>query len=89
MFELVVGFVLFFGLLVAPALSANAITGDRAAGTLAILQNTLLTPGQLLWGKWLAAWVASLAFLVVGRSADRVGDALRGRVPARRCRCSC
>lgn len=64
MFELVVGFVLFFGLLVAPALSANAITGDRSAGTLAILQNTLLTPGQLLWGKWLAAWVASLAFLV-------------------------
>lgn len=65
MFELVVGFVLLFGLLVAPALSANSITGDRAAGTLAILQNTLLTPGQLLWGKWLAAWVASLGFLVV------------------------
>lgn len=65
MFELVVGFVLFFGLLVAPALSANSITGDRSAGTLAILQNTLLTPGQLLWGKWLAAWLASLGFLVV------------------------
>lgn len=65
MFELVIAFVLFFGLMLVPALSANSITGDRAAGTLAILQNTLLTPGQLLWGKWLAAWVAALAFLVV------------------------
>lgn len=65
LFELVIGFVLFFGLLVAPALSANAVNGDRAGGTLAILQVTLLTPGQLLAGKWLAAWVASLGFLVV------------------------
>lgn len=65
MFELVVAFVLFFGMLIAPALSSNSITGDRANGTLAILQNTLLTPGQILMGKWLAAWVASLGFLVV------------------------
>ena len=65
MFELVVAFVLFFGMLIAPALSSNSITGDRANGTLAILQNTLLTPGQLIVGKWLAAWVASLGFLAV------------------------
>ncbi len=65
MFELVVAFVLLFGMLIAPALSSNSITGDRANGTLAILQNTLLTPWQLLIGKWLAAWVASLGFLVV------------------------
>lgn len=65
MFELVIAFVLFFGLLVAPALSANTVSGDRSAGTLAVLQNTLLTPGQILAGKWLAAWVSSLAFLVV------------------------
>ncbi|GAB3536622.1 ABC transporter permease subunit [Arthrobacter tecti] len=65
LFEMIVGFVLFFGLLVAPGLSANAINGDRAAGTLAILQVTLLTPGQILWGKWLASWVASLGFLVL------------------------
>ena len=57
--------VLFLGLLVSPTLSATSINGDRSAGTLAILQNTLLTPGQLLWGKWLAAWLASLGFLVV------------------------
>ena len=64
LYELIVGFVLFFGLLLAPALSANAINGDRAAGTLAILQVTLLRPGQILAGKWLASWVASLGFLV-------------------------
>ena len=65
LYELMVGFVLFFGLLLAPALSANAVNGDRAAGTLAIQQVTLLRPGHLLAGKWLAAWTASLAFLLL------------------------
>ncbi len=64
-FEIVLAFVLLFGLLVAPAFSANAISGDRSAGTLAIMQVTLLRPGQLLWGKFLASWIAALAFLVV------------------------
>lgn len=64
-FEAVCAFVLLFGLLVAPAFSANAVSGDRAAGTLAIMQVTLLRPGQLLWGKFLASWIVSLAFLVV------------------------
>lgn len=64
-FEAVCAFVLLFGLLVAPAFSANAISGDRSAGTLAIMQVTLLRPGQLLWGKFLASWVVSLTFLVV------------------------
>lgn len=63
-FEAVVGFVLFFGLLVAPAMSASTVSGDRAGGTLAIVQITLATPGQLLTGKWLASWIASLGFLV-------------------------
>lgn len=63
-FEAVVGFVLFFGLLVAPAMSASTVSGDRAGGTLAIIQITLVTPGQLLTGKWLASWIAALGFLV-------------------------
>ncbi|MGO4383547.1 ABC transporter permease [Specibacter sp. RAF43] len=63
-FEIVLAFVLLFALLVAPAFSANAVNGDRAGGTLAILQVTLLRPGQILWGKFLASWVAGLAFLV-------------------------
>ncbi|MHA7280808.1 ABC transporter permease [Arthrobacter sp. MDT2-2] len=65
LFDLVVGFVLLFGLLVAPGLSANAVNGDRAGGTLAILQVTLVSPFQLLAGKWLASWVGSLAFLLL------------------------
>lgn len=64
-FEAALAFVLLFGLLVAPAFSANAISGDRSAGTLAIMQITLLRPGQLLWGKFLASWIAALAFLIV------------------------
>ncbi len=63
MFGVVVFFVLFLGLLVAPALTAPAINGDRAAGTLATLQATLLTPAEIVVGKLLAAWLAALAFL--------------------------
>lgn len=64
-FGLVVFFVLFLGLLVAPTLSATSINGDRSAGTLAILQVTLLSPFEIVLGKLLASWVAALAFLVV------------------------
>jgi len=63
-YEIVLAFVLLLALLVAPAFSANAINGDRAGGTLAILQVTLLRPGQILCGKFLASWIAGLAFLV-------------------------
>lgn len=65
MFGLIVFFVLFLGLLVAPALSSTAINGDRAAGTLATLQVTLLSAAEIAVGKLLAAWLASLAFLGV------------------------
>lgn len=63
-FGLVVFFVLFLGLLVAPTLSAASINGDRNAGTLATLQVTLLTAAEIVVGKLLAAWTAALAFLV-------------------------
>lgn len=80
-FEVVLAFVLLFALLVAPALSANAITGDRAGGTLAILQVTLLEPGQILWGKFFAAWLAALAFLVASAPFLVIGVALGGMTP--------
>lgn len=64
-FGAVVFFVLFLGLLVAPALSASAINGDRNAGTLATLQVTLLTAAEIVVGKLLAAWSAAVAFLAV------------------------
>ncbi|MDQ0680180.1 ABC-type transport system involved in multi-copper enzyme maturation permease subunit [Arthrobacter pascens] len=77
-FEVVLAFVLLFALLVAPALSANAVNGDRAGGTLAILQVTLLQPGQILWGKFFAAWLAALAFLVASTPFLVIGVALGG-----------
>lgn len=80
-FEVVLAFVLLFALLVAPALSANAVNGDRAGGTLAILQVTLLQPGQILWGKFFAAWAAALAFLVASTPFLVIGVALGGMTP--------
>lgn len=59
-------FILSFVLVLAPALSATTINGDRETANLAILQATPITPGQLLWGKLLAAWItgAMLVLLV-------------------------
>ncbi|KGM09438.1 ABC transporter permease [Cellulomonas bogoriensis] len=65
MFGFIVFFVLFLGLLVSPTLSATAINGDRNAGTLATLQVTLLSAAEIVVGKLVASWVASLAFLAV------------------------
>jgi ABC-type transport system involved in multi-copper enzyme maturation permease subunit len=62
-FSTVIYFVLLLGTLVAPALSGNAINGDRDAGTLATTQVTLITTGQLIVGKFLSAWITALAFL--------------------------
>jgi ABC-type transport system involved in multi-copper enzyme maturation permease subunit len=65
LFALVVYLVLSLGSLIAPGLSATSINGDRAAGVLATLQTTLLTPAEIVLGKLLAAWFTSLAFLAV------------------------
>jgi len=62
-FSAVVFFVLLLGTLVSPALSGNAINGDRDAGILATTQVTLISTGQLVVGKFLAAWITALAFL--------------------------
>lgn len=64
-FSTIIYFVLLLGTLVAPAVSGNAINGDREAGTLATTQVTLVTTAQLVLGKFLAAWLTALAFLVV------------------------
>jgi ABC-type transport system involved in multi-copper enzyme maturation permease subunit len=62
-YSTVVYFVLLLATLVAPAVSGNAINGDREAGTLATTQVTLVSTPQLVAGKFLAAWISSLAFL--------------------------
>jgi len=64
-FSTIIYFVLLLGTLVAPALSGNAINGDRESGTLATTQVTLITTPQLVLGKFLAAWLTALAFLGV------------------------
>jgi ABC-type transport system involved in multi-copper enzyme maturation permease subunit len=63
-YSAIIYFVLLLGTLVAPALSGNAINGDRDAGTLATTQITLITTWQLILGKFFAAWITALAFLV-------------------------
>jgi ABC-type transport system involved in multi-copper enzyme maturation permease subunit len=65
LFGVVVFFVLGLGLLVSPTLSATAINGDSKEGTLAPLQATALSSVDIVVGKLIGAWVASLAFLVV------------------------
>ncbi|WP_420114905.1 ABC transporter permease [Pseudactinotalea sp.] len=64
-FGLILLLVLGLGLVVSPTLSSTAINGDRNAGTLAILQVTMLGPAELAVGKLLAGWVAALAFLAI------------------------
>jgi ABC-type transport system involved in multi-copper enzyme maturation permease subunit len=64
MFGVIVFMVLSLGALVAPALSATSINGDRVAGVLATMQSTLLTPIEIAIGKLLAAWTAALGLLV-------------------------
>ena len=63
-YSTIIYFVLLLGTLVAPALSGNAINGDRDSGTLATTQVTLIGTWQLVLGKFVAAWVTALAFLV-------------------------
>jgi ABC-type transport system involved in multi-copper enzyme maturation permease subunit len=65
LFGLIVYLVLSLGSLIAPGLSATSVNGDRAAGVLATLQTTLLTPAEIVIGKLAAAWLTSLAFLIV------------------------
>lgn len=64
MFSTIIFFVLLLGSLVSPALSGNAINGDRDSGVLATTQVTLITTWQLVLGKFVAAWLTALAFLV-------------------------
>lgn len=64
-FGIIVFFVLGLGLVVSPTLSATAINGDNKDGTLAPVQATAMSAIDIVLGKLLGAWCASLAFLVV------------------------
>lgn len=64
-YSVVVYVTLLLVLLVSPTLSGNSINGDRDAATLAPVQVTLATTGDILFGKFLAAWITGLAFALV------------------------
>ncbi|URM98537.1 hypothetical protein LUW76_31640 [Actinomadura madurae] len=57
--------VLVLMMLVTPALSGQSINGDRERGTLATLQVTRLTPGDIALGKLAAAWGTGLVTLLL------------------------
>ena len=64
-YSVVVNFVLLLVVLVSPALSGNAINGDRDAATLAPVQVTMASTGDIMFGKLLAAIATGGAFLLV------------------------
>lgn len=64
-FSIVVNFVLLLVVLVSPTLSGNAINGDREAATLAPIQVTAATTGDIMLGKLLAAVATGCAFLLI------------------------
>jgi ABC-2 type transport system permease protein len=63
MFGIILFLVLGLAGLVAPALTATSVNGDRAAGVLATLQTTLLSAAEIAVGKLLAAWATAMALL--------------------------
>jgi len=64
-YSIVVNMVLLLVVLVSPTLSGNAINGDRDAATLAAVQVTAVSTGDIMLGKLLAAVATGGAFLVV------------------------
>ncbi|HCS60818.1 MAG TPA: ABC transporter permease [Microbacterium sp.] len=64
-YSIVVNVVLLLVVLVSPTLSGNAINGDREAATLAAVQVTAVSTGDIMLGKLLAAIATGAAFLLV------------------------
>ncbi len=76
-FAMTIFLVMLVTSLVTPALSGNAINGDRDSGTLASTQVTQVSATQLVLGKVLGSWIASLGFLAVC-APFMLGSALLG-----------
>lgn len=77
-YDVVLFFVLGLGMLVMPALTATSINGDREHGVLATMQTTLLTAGDIVIGKLVAAWAIALTFLAIAVPFLLFGYAQRG-----------
>ena len=81
LYSLIIYFVLLLGTLIAPALSGNAVNGERESGTLATMQVTLVSSAQIVLGKFVAAWIATLAFLVASTPFLLISSAFGGLAP--------
>lgn len=71
-------FVLALALLVVPTLTGQSVNGDRERGTLATLQVTLLSAGEIAVGKLLAAWGTAMVFVALTVPAMLYAVALGG-----------
>jgi hypothetical protein len=65
LFGFLMCFVLLSMLVISPALTSQAINGDRERGTLATLQVTQLRPVEIAVGKLLAAWAVGVGALAL------------------------
>jgi ABC-type transport system involved in multi-copper enzyme maturation permease subunit len=81
LYSLIIYFVLLLGTLIAPALSGNAVNGERDSGTLATMQVTLVSSTQIVLGKFVASWIATLAFLVASTPFLLISSAFGGLAP--------
>jgi len=81
LYSLIIYFVLLLGTLIAPALSGNAVNGERDSGTLATMQVTLVSSTQIVLGKFVASWIATLAFLVASIPFLLISSAFGGLAP--------
>ncbi|MDL9948713.1 ABC transporter permease subunit [Gordonia sp. ABSL11-1] len=65
LYAIVLGALLFLGIVLAPTLTATTINGDRKDATLAVVQATPISNWQLALGKLIGNWVCCLALMVV------------------------
>ena len=65
LYAIVIAAELFFGIILAPTLSATAINGDRKDATLAVVQATPVSNWQLTIGKLAGNWVSCLALVAI------------------------
>lgn len=63
MYDLITFFILGLSMLVVPALTATSINSDREQGVLATIQTTLLSPAEIVLGKWVASICITVVFL--------------------------
>ena len=83
LFGFLMCFILGSMLVISPALTSQAVNGDRERGTLATLQVTRLRPLEIATGKLLAAWGVGLVALAL--SVPFAGYALyRGGIQVER-----